>query len=190
MANDKELITVVDDNDVALGEEEKDKCHDGAGILHRAFLAMVFNAAGELYLTRRSGKKRLWPGFWDGSVASHPYRDEDYVQASRRRLRKELGLSGASAEYAFKFRYRAAYLDKGTEQEICAVTIVRGIDRAVLKPDADEISEIRAVELKVLIEEIRESSLNYTPWLIIALEHMSEKPIRPVRDFTAQPIPC
>jgi isopentenyl-diphosphate delta-isomerase len=190
MANDKELITIVDDNDVAVGEEEKGKCHDGAGILHRAFLAMAFNAAGELCLTRRSHKKRLWPGFWDGSVASHLHRDEDYVQASQRRLEQELGLPGVNAEYAFKFRYRADYLDQGTEQEICAVTIIRGVDFAVLRPDPDEISEIRTVDLKVLIEEIRENSVQYTPWLILALEHMSEKPIRPVREFTVQPIPC
>ncbi len=81
-----ENIVVVDDNDNLIGEEEKEKCHNGNGILHRGFLVMVFNRDGELFLTRRSEEKPLWPGYWDGTVASHVWRGEDYVHASRRRL--------------------------------------------------------------------------------------------------------
>jgi hypothetical protein len=80
-------IIVVDEDDNVIGEEDKEKCHDGDGILHRAFLAMVFNRAGELLLTRRSMSKKLWPQYWDGTVASHTVRGEDYEQASRRRLK-------------------------------------------------------------------------------------------------------
>ncbi len=35
-----EQIVIVDENDNYIGEEEKEKCHDGSGILHRGFLAM------------------------------------------------------------------------------------------------------------------------------------------------------
>lgn len=38
-----EHIVIIDEKDNCIGEEEKEKCHDGNGILHRGFLAMVFN---------------------------------------------------------------------------------------------------------------------------------------------------
>jgi isopentenyl-diphosphate delta-isomerase len=187
---EREQITIVDEHDTVLGEEDKEKCHDGAGILHRGFLAMVFNRAGELLLTRRSDHKRLWPGFWDGSVASHVFRDEDYVQASRRRLREELGIEAREVEYAFKFRYRAEYRNIGTEQEICAVTIVRGVTADAFLPNRSEISAVRTADLKALIDEIRGDGKQYTPWLILALEHISERPILdPGKLCVAAPFP-
>ncbi len=173
----KEQIVIVDEHDRAIGEEDKEKCHDGDGILHRAFLAMVFNRAGELLLTQRSDRKRLWPGFWDGSVASHVLREEDYLSASRRRLREELGITVPDVEYAFKFRYKAGYRGLGTEHEICAVTMARGIPFETIEPDPAEIAAVRTVDLKALIEEIRGDGRHYTPWLILALAQMSERPI-------------
>src|SRR5574340_1522629 len=121
-----ELIVTVDELDNVIGTEDKEKCHDGEGILHRAFLAMVFDASGNLILAKRSEKKRLWPGFWDGTVASHLFSDEDYAGASKRRLLEELGLETNSVKYLFKFRYKVGYKNIGTEHEICAVTAVYG----------------------------------------------------------------
>ncbi len=172
-----ELIVTVNEQDVETGEAEKNRCHDGEGILHRGFLAMVFNHRGELLLTRRSAQKRLWPGFWDGSVASHVFKGEDYVQATRRRLRQELGIDSDNIEYAFKFRYKAGYGQAGTEHEICAVTMVRGIEPDRIIPNRDEISSIRMTDLKVLIEEVRGNGRVYTPWLILALGQISERPL-------------
>jgi len=172
-ANKREQIVTVDENDNVIGEEDKEKCHDGGGILHRGFLAMVLNTAGKLMLTRRSDKKRLWPGFWDGSVASHLLKGEDYEVASMRRLKQEIGLVTDHVTYAFKFRYKVEYSGIGTEHEICAVTIVRGIDTNALIYDRSEISDARLVDLKTLMKEVREDGHIYTPWLILALEHIN-----------------
>ena len=169
-------IVTVDENDNVTGEEGKEKCHDGGGILHRGFLAMVINNAGELLLTRRSDNKRLWPGFWDGSVASHVLRGEDYEHASMRRLREEIGLVTDQARYTFKFRYKVGYNDVGTEHEICAVTIVRGVETDALFYDRNEISEVRLVDLNVLMKAIKGNGHLYTPWLILAMEHMGRGP--------------
>jgi isopentenyl-diphosphate delta-isomerase len=174
---EKENIVIVDENDDIIGEEDKEKCHDGPGILHRGFLAMVFNNAGELLLTRRSDRKRLWPGFWDGTVASHVFRGEDYEQASKRRLLEEIGLTTDDIQYSFKFRYKVGYENVGTEHEICAVTVVRGVDINSIFPDNNEISEVRFIDPKVLIEEVRGKEHTFTPWLILAIEHMSKRPI-------------
>ncbi len=142
------------------------------GILHRGFLAMVLNNAGELLLTRRSDKKRLWLGFWDGSVASHVFMGEDYEHASMRRIREEIGLVTEKVKYAFKFCYKAGYNGVSTEHEICAVTIVRGIEASTLSYDCNEIAEVRLMGLTALMTEIKKNEHLYTPWLILALEHM------------------
>jgi isopentenyl-diphosphate delta-isomerase len=169
-----EQIVIVDENDNYIGEEEKEKCHDGSGILHRGFLAMVFNRCGEILLTRRSDRKRLWPGFWDGTVASHVIKGEDYEQASKRRLKQEIGLIADHVRYLFKFHYCVGYRDIGAENEICAITTVKGIETRWIFPDNDEISEIRTSAPCLLIDEMANNRDIYTPWLIIAVERMRE----------------
>ncbi len=170
-------IVIVDEEDNVIGEEDKEKCHDGDGILHRAFLTMVFNNSGELILARRGEGKRLWPGFWDGTVASHVIKDESYEQASQRRLKQEIGIETDTVHYLFKFRYKAGYGNIGTEHEICAVTAVSGIDTGSLSPDSDEISDIRTISLHALMDDLGKNWNSYTPWLILALEHINAQSI-------------
>ncbi|MFO0754594.1 MAG: NUDIX domain-containing protein [Thermodesulfovibrionales bacterium] len=171
-----ERIVIVDADDNCIGEEDKEKCHDGEGILHRAFLAMVFTRKGDLVLARRSREKRLWPGFWDGTVASHLFMGEEYEQASRRRLAEEIGLTAGAIRYLFKFQYKVGYEDKGTENEICAVTRIDGIDEKDLAPAPSEISEIRTIRLGDLAGEAKENDgrSGYTPWLVFAVEQMGK----------------
>jgi isopentenyl-diphosphate delta-isomerase len=168
-----ERIVIVDEDDTIIGDEEKEKCHDGDGILHRGFLVMVFNHKGELLLGRRSNGKRLWPGFWDGTVASHVLTGEGYEQAAKRRLIQEIGLKVTHLRFLFKFQYKVRYKDVGTENEICAVATVEGVDTEGLVPDPGEISDMRAVPPQVLREGLSDSRIQYTPWLILAMEHMN-----------------
>ncbi len=74
-----EYVILVDKNDVPIGKEEKVKSHLPNGKLHRAFTALLFDKEGRLVITRRSSSKMLWPGDWDGTVASHPREGETYV---------------------------------------------------------------------------------------------------------------
>jgi isopentenyl-diphosphate delta-isomerase len=170
-------IVIVDENDNFIGEEEKEKCHDGNGILHRGFLVMVFNNKRELLLARRSEKKRLWPGFWDGTIASHVFKGEDYIQASKRRLAQEIGLINNNVKYLFKFRYYVRYKNIGAENEICGVTVAEGIDIGKIFPDSKEISDIKFVSKQVLINDFRKNENKYTPWLILAMNHMNTRQI-------------
>ena len=175
-----EHIVLVDESDNYVGKEERGKCHDGNGILHRGFLIMVFNRTGELLLARRSDKKRLWPGFWDGTVASHVIEGEDYIQASQRRLLQEIGLSTCNLKYLFKFRYHVRYKNIGSENEICAVTMVGDIDTDRIFLNDEEVSAIKTIAPPMLTEDLKKNKNLYTPWLILAIEHMrKQKLIRP-----------
>ncbi len=170
-----EHIVIVDEDDNLIGEEDKERCHDGNGILHRGFLSMVFNRRGELLLTRRSEGKRLWPGFWDGTVASHVIAGEDYVRATKRRLGQEIGLSADGIKYLFKFQYYVRYGEIGSENEICAVTIVDNIDTDKLSINREEISTVKTMSLQALMEDLAKNKEMYTPWLILAMENMHQR---------------
>ncbi|MEZ4271756.1 MAG: isopentenyl-diphosphate delta-isomerase [Myxococcota bacterium] len=80
----------MDSEDQIVGYDSKDVCHDGEGLLHRAFSVFLFNGMGELMLQQRSAQKRLWPMFWANSCCSHPRRGEDIDAAAKRRMCEEL----------------------------------------------------------------------------------------------------
>ena len=74
VSDEDESLVLVDEDDREVGFLSKAVCHDGDGMLHRAFSLFVFNRRGELLLQRRSANKRLWPLYWSNSCCSHPRR--------------------------------------------------------------------------------------------------------------------
>ena len=160
-----EYIVIVDENDNVIGKEEKVKCHSGKGILHRAFTLMVFNDKNELLITKRSREKMLWPGFWDGSISSHVHEGETYEDAARRRLPQELGVECNDVKFLFKIRYQTQYKNVGSENEIDAALVVKGIDRVF--PNEREISDYRYVSLEELEEDVKANPKKYAPWFLI-----------------------
>ena len=87
----KELFDVVDRDDHVLHAQERSVVHR-EGLLHRAVHVFVFNAAGQLYLQRRSMTKDSAPGKWVSSCSGHVDSGEDYDLAASRELGEEIGL--------------------------------------------------------------------------------------------------
>ncbi len=167
-----EMLILVDGSDNPIGFEEKVKCHLPQGKLHRAFTVLLFNKEGRLLLTRRSQSKMLWPGDWDGTVASHPRKTETYVSSAERRLPEELG-SGCRLDYLFKFEYHVPYKGVGSENEICGTLIGTVDDSFEIKLVKDEISEIKWAGSD-LFSDVQKNPENYCPWMIVALYLFSE----------------
>ena len=180
-----EYVILVDENDNPIGKEEKVKCHLPNGKLHRAFTALIFNNEGKLLLTKRSGSKMLWPGVWDGTVASHPREGETYVSSAERRMPEEIGIS-CKMNYVNKFEYHVPYKDIGSENEICG-TLIGTMERRItsehdnwnnFKPpvNKDEISEIKWISPDELKNELEQNADAYCPWMVIALLLLDSKP--------------
>ncbi len=159
-SEDEDLI-LVDHNDTAIGHLSKALCHDGPGVLHRAFSLFLFNDAGELLLQQRSAQKRLWPGFWSNSCCSHPRRGETMEVATRRRLSDELNFE-TELEYVYRFCYTAAFGDAGSENELCHVYL--GKATGEVRPNRSEIERVRFLSAQALSAEMRESPGDFTPW--------------------------
>lgn len=158
----------MDKNDNPIGLEEKMKCHLPNGKLHRAFTALLFDKEGKLVLTRRSPSKMLWPGDWDGTVASHPRKNETYISSAERRMPEEIGIS-CKFDYLFKFEYHVPYKNIGSENEICGTLLGLIENSSKFNLVEDEISEIKWISPKQLMDELQKNPEIYCPWMVIAL---------------------
>lgn len=161
VSSEREQLILVDRDDNELGSLSKAECHDGAGVLHRAFSVFLFNDKGELLLQKRSDDKRLWPGFWSNSCCSHPRYGESMETATRRRLRDELNLV-TSLEYVYRFCYTAKFDEAGSENESCHVYL--GKAPADLHPNDSEIAAIRFLTAADFEDEVTRFPERFTPW--------------------------
>jgi len=168
-----EYLILVDSNDNQIGSDEKVKCHLPNGKLHRAFTIFLFSPEGKLLLTQRSMSKMLWPGDWDGTVASHPRQSENYVSSAERRLPEELGVT-CKLDYLYKFEYHVPYKDIGSENEVCGTLIGILDDPSKIKLVEDEISNIRWVTLEQILSEINKTPQIFCPWMLVALYFLPE----------------
>jgi len=162
---DSDVLILVDQKDRRLGHLSKSLCHQGRGVLHRAFSLLIFNDRAELLIQQRSAQKRLWPLYWSNSCCSHPRRAETMHVATRRRLREELGIR-CDLKFLFKFQYHAQFDATGAEHELCSVFI----GRADAEPSINrgEIADWRWVCPEVLQEEMAGADRSrYTPWFML-----------------------
>ena len=162
---DSDALILVDEADRHLGFLSKDLCHEGRGVLHRAFSLLIFNEHRELLIQQRAASKRLWPMYWSNSCCSHPRGDESLETATQRRLHEELGIR-CPLQFLFKFQYQAQFDATGAENELCSVYI--GRCRDPIKVDSDEIADWRWISPEALQGEIAaQGGRTFTPWFML-----------------------
>ena len=161
VSSDEESLILVDSDDFEIGFLDKSACHDGDGVLHRAFSLFVFNEGGELLIQQRAEDKRLWPSYWSNSCCSHPRRGESMETAVGRRLEQELGLN-LLLRYRYKFEYSASFEDLGTEHELCSV--YTGFTSSEPVINANEIASWRWIHGDLLTSQLDMEPERFTPW--------------------------
>ena len=176
-----EDLILVDSKNSVLGTAPKDVCHDGDGILHRAFSIFVFNNRMELLLQKRATEKRLWPGYWSNSCCGHPGLNESLESAAMHRLGEELGITGYQFSELYRFEYQAAYLDLGSENEFCSVLICRSNDNVVM--NRTEVSAIRWINLPSLKAEMESQPDHYTPWFKLEMKQLTTTFFRQIQEM-------
>jgi len=167
----EEKVVVVNEHDVAIGVEDKTRAHL-LGVLHRAFSIFVMNSAGQLLLQRRALAKYHSRGLWSNTCCGHPRPGESINQASRRRLREELGFD-VNLESVFQFRYQAHLEDGLIENEYDHVLV--GLFNGVPEPNPAEVAEYRWVDPATLSLELEAHPENYTYWFRISFDRVFEQ---------------
>ena len=182
VSSEAEELILVDREDRVTGFLSKADCHDGDGVLHRAFSVFLFDTEGRLLIQQRAAGKRLWPGYWSNSCCSHPRRGEALDVAAARRLNDELNVR-AELEFVYRFIYRARYGVQGSEHELCHVFLGRLSDEP--RPNLSEIATLRRVRSAELDEELNTAPETFTPWFRLEWQTLKERHATPLSAYAA-----
>ena len=162
-----EQVILVDQYDKEIGQMEKLEAHE-KGLLHRAFSVLIFNSTGEILLQKRADCKYHSAGLWTNTCCSHPQPNESLEEASKRRLKEEMGID-LQPFFAFKFLYKVA-LDKGlTEHELDHVFF--GIYNGLPKLNESEASDWKFMKVEDLKQEMINQPNQFTHWFKLIMFH-------------------
>lgn len=158
-------VVLVNKNNKKIGVEEKIKAHK-EGKLHRAFSIFIFNSRRKLLIQQRVKTKYHSPYLWTNTVCSHPRPNENYFQATHRRLKEEMGFD-CKLKKIFCFIYSSSFQNGLTENEYDCVFVGKFDGKP--KPNPKEIMNCQWICVKKLKKDIIQNPNNYTVWLKIAL---------------------
>ena len=135
---DEELFPLVDPEGNVIGSATRRECHSGSMLLHPVVHLHVFSPDGAILLQKRSEDKDIQPGRWDTSVGGHVDYGETIIDALRREVSEELGLTGFEAEALTPYVFQSA-----VERELVNPFIAVVSRDYPFKFQLEEISEIR-----------------------------------------------
>lgn len=155
-----EQFIVVDDKDRILEFRSRYDCHHDSSLLHRAVNIVLFNAAGEIALQKRSMLKDTNPGMFTVSATGHVAKGQSYDEASVRELEEELGIK---TPLTFKEKYISR-----NSKESQMVSLYTGTFTGPFFPSRDEVEAIAFYSK----EQIQALSDTITPIGKDALRHV------------------
>lgn len=157
----EELFEIFDDRGRPLGVLPRAEVHR-RGIWHRAVNVFLFDAAGRLYLQRRSRHKDVGPGLWDLSAAEHLHPGESFESGAHRGLAEELGVTGVLlAAYPGTFREK---LEQGSVRDWEIQRCFHGRYAGQVRPDPEEVAQVRTASRDELAAALRRDPHRYTSW--------------------------
>jgi isopentenyl-diphosphate delta-isomerase len=171
MSPTAEQVVLVSEDGTPTGVADKVAVHSTQTPLHLAFSCHVYNAAGEVLVTRRALGKLTWPGVWTNSFCGHPAPGESLEDAVHRKAEQELGLRLDTLEPLLPdFRYRAVDASGIVENEICPVFKATVTDDPV--PNPLEVAEYFWVAPSALGAAVAATPRAFSPWLVLQLAEL------------------
>ncbi|GGJ02065.1 NUDIX hydrolase [Streptomyces brasiliensis] len=100
-----EILDIVDENDRVVGRSPRGEAY-ARGLRHRAVFVQARDAAGRVFVHRRTATKLVFPSLYDMFVGGVVGSGESYDDAALREAEEELGVSGLPRPvFRFKFLY-------------------------------------------------------------------------------------
>jgi 8-oxo-dGTP pyrophosphatase MutT (NUDIX family) len=100
-----ELLDIVDEHDRVVGQVQRGEAY-ARRLRHRCAFVMARDAAGRVFVHRRTARKLVFPSLYDMFVGGVVGAGESYDEAALREAEEELGVSGLPTPVPlFKFLY-------------------------------------------------------------------------------------
>ncbi len=166
-----EYVILVDEQDHELGVMEKMQAHREAK-LHRAISVFVFNSKKELLLQKRAATKYHSANLWTNTCCSHPRPTEGTLDAAKRRLQEEMGLS-CEMKYAFHFTYLAELENNLSEHELDHVFFGFSDDAPKINPE--EVAAYKYMTLLEVENQLKQSPQEFTTWFKLIFDRVKNE---------------
>lgn len=132
-----EWLPLVNDKGEVTGKATRRQCHSGSGQLHPVVHMHILNGRGDIFLQKRSRKKRLLPGKWDTAVGGHVGYGETIEEALKRETAEELGIT------RFKARFLGSYIWESQREREWVYAFSCTSHTAIRIPPGKEVEEGR-----------------------------------------------
>ncbi|MFI1766424.1 NUDIX domain-containing protein [Streptomyces sp. NPDC020800] len=101
----EEILDIVDEHDRVVDRVPRGEAY-ARGLRHRCVFIQARDAAGRLFVHRRTATKLVFPSLYDMFVGGVVGAGESYDEAALREAEEELGVTGLPRpEFLFKFLY-------------------------------------------------------------------------------------
>jgi isopentenyl-diphosphate delta-isomerase len=160
-----EIVDIVDEQDVIVGEGLKSDCH-AKGLWHRAASIFVFNSKGELLIQKR-GPNVSYPNLYDTSASGHLKKGETYIQGAKRELKEELGLS-TKLKLVGKIKMNPIYTKDMIDNEHLQLFVCQTDENIQIQ--AEELSSTMFIPIRKLEQMIHGNPEAFTPGFLQELK--------------------
>ena len=131
-----EMVPVVEESGLVIGQASRETVHGGSMLLHPVVHLHVVNRGGELFIQKRSMKKKQFPGMWDTAVGGHVDYGERLETALFRESFEELDFREYNPVYLKSYVWQSK-----VEKEL--VNVYATVGNFDLYPCNDEVAEGR-----------------------------------------------
>lgn len=145
-----EYFPVIQENGMVIGRAERSYCHSPAKPLHPVVHLHIIDRYSRLYLQKRSMKKDIQPGKWDTAVGGHVDYGESIQEALFREAYEELGFREFNPVWLMSYVF-----ESDVEREM--VNVFAAVGSFSLRPDHDEVDEIKAWDMESIDENLGKS---------------------------------
>jgi len=143
----EELLEIVNEHGEAIKILPRSVIHGNPSLMHKVVHLLVFNERGELLLQKRSMNKDVAPGKWDTSVGGHVNAGETILEALKREMEEELGITVYVPEFLYTYIHSNPYETELVYTHSCVHT-------GEIKFNKDEIDEVRFWNIDNIIKNI------------------------------------
>jgi len=163
-----EKLDIVDEKDEVIGTATRKECHEQK-LRHRGVQVFVINEEEDFFIQKRSEKKDVFPGLYEGGVTGHVQSGETYKQAAVRELKEELGINVHEKDLREMFKFKILF---GQEHELITAYILDYTD--TINIDQNEVLSGQFLSIDEIKQRIKKNEEEFTPAFLIGFDKYME----------------